>query len=53
MAYRISRQGGVNKNFTRLETFGARNTHWVAATIDASSPNVFTFEQRVVAANAD
>jgi hypothetical protein len=46
-------QGGVIANFTRLETFGSRNTHWVAATIDAHNPNVFTFEQRIVAANAD
>ena len=46
-------KGGVIANFTRVETFGARNTHWVAATIDAHNPNVFTFEARVVAANAD
>jgi len=46
-------KGGVIANFTRVETFGARNTHWVAATIDAHNPNVFTFEARVVTANAD
>lgn len=46
-------QGGIVANFTRVETFGSRNTHWVAATIDASNPNVFTFEQRIVAANVD
>jgi hypothetical protein len=46
-------QGGVVANFTRVETFGARNTHWVAATIDTDNPNVFTFEQRIVAANVD
>jgi hypothetical protein len=44
--------GGVLGNFTRVETFGARNTHWVAARIDERSPNLFTFEPRIVAANA-
>ena len=46
-------QGGVVANFTRVETFGARNSHWVAATIDASNPRVFTFEPRIVQANVD
>jgi hypothetical protein len=46
-------QGGVVANFTRVETFGSRNTHWVSATIDASHPNVFVFEPRIVAANVD
>jgi hypothetical protein len=44
--------GGVLANFTRVETFGARNTHWVSATIDVSNPNLFVFEPRIVAANA-
>jgi hypothetical protein len=44
--------GGVLANFTRVETFGARNTHWVSATIDPNDPNVFVFEPRVVTANA-
>jgi hypothetical protein len=30
--------GGVLANFTRVETFGARNTHWVSATIDPTDP---------------
>ena len=46
-------QGGVVANFTRVETFGSRNSHWVAATIDASNPRVFTFEPRIVQANVD
>jgi hypothetical protein len=45
--------GGVLANFTRVETFGARNSHWVSATIDPESPNLFVFEPRVVPANAD
>ena len=42
---------GVLANFTRVETFGARNTHWVNARIDTSNPNLFLFEPRIVAAN--
>lgn len=45
--------GGVLTNFTRLETFGARNTHWVKATIDANDPNLFRFEPRIVAGNTN
>lgn len=46
-------KGGVVANFTRVETFGARNTHWVAATIDLDNPNLFTFTPRIVRANVD
>ena len=45
--------GGVLTNFTRLETFGARNTHWVKAKIDPNDPNLFTFEPRIVAGNSN
>jgi hypothetical protein len=44
--------GAVLANFTRVETFRARNTHWVSARIDPTTPNVFVFEPRIVAANA-
>jgi hypothetical protein len=44
--------GGVLADFTRVETFGARNTHWVSATIDPNDPNLFVFEPRIVPANA-
>jgi hypothetical protein len=43
--------GGVLANFTRVETFGARQTHWVSATIDPSDPNLFEFQPRIVPAN--
>jgi hypothetical protein len=43
--------GGVLRNFTRVETFGSRNTHWVRATIDADDPNLFRFEPRLVPGN--
>jgi hypothetical protein len=42
---------GVLANFTRVETFVARNSHWVSATIDPSNQNLFDFEPRLVAAN--
>jgi len=39
------------ENFTRVETFGSPNHHWLEATIDPNDPNVFTFRPRIVAAN--
>jgi hypothetical protein len=44
--------GGVLANFTRVETFGARNTHWVSARIEPADPNLFVFEPRIVPENA-
>jgi hypothetical protein len=44
--------GGVLANFTRVETFGARNTHWVSATIDPNDSNLFEFSPELVPANA-
>lgn len=43
---------GVLANFIRVETFGARNTHWVSAHVDPTNPNLFEFEPRIVSANA-
>jgi hypothetical protein len=43
--------GGVLANFTRVETFGARNTHWVSARVDPKANNLFTFEPRLVPGN--
>ncbi|MDD2725051.1 MAG: metallophosphoesterase [Methylovulum sp.] len=39
------------ENFTRVETFGNPNSHWVKATIDVSKPSVFIFEQMIVEKN--
>lgn len=39
------------ENFTRVETFGAADVHWLRATVDFRDPNVFSFEQRIVRAN--
>jgi hypothetical protein len=44
--------GKVLPNFTRVETFGAASTHWVRATIDPRSRNLFLFEPMVVPATA-
>lgn len=39
------------QNFTRVETFGEQDVHWVRAHIVPSDPNVFTFEQMLVPEN--
>ena len=39
------------ENFTRVETFGQPNHHWLHVTVDPDDPNVFTFRQRIVTAN--
>ncbi len=38
-------------NFTRVETFGQPNHHWLRVTVDPDDPSVFTFHQRIVEAN--
>ena len=39
------------ENFTRVETFGTDDVHWVRVTVDPSDPNIFTFRQMIVTAN--
>lgn len=41
----------VVANFTRIETFGDPNHHWVKVTVDPADPNVFTVRQKIVPAN--
>jgi hypothetical protein len=38
-------------NFTRVETFGPPDIHWVKATIQPDDPNFFRFEPITVQAN--
>jgi hypothetical protein len=38
-------------NLTRVQTFGSPNVHWVRATIDPASRQVFTFQPMIVEAN--
>jgi hypothetical protein len=39
------------ENFTRVETFGDPNTHWVRITVDAEEPQLFRFDVRIVSEN--
>jgi hypothetical protein len=39
-------------NFTRVQTFGSPNVHWVKVDVDATTRDVFTFQPMIVAANA-
>jgi hypothetical protein len=39
------------ENFTRVETFGNPDVHWVRARVDSRDPNVFSVEQRIVKEN--
>jgi hypothetical protein len=43
--------GTVLPNFTRVETWGAGNNHWVSAEIDPHAPTLFTFRSMIVPAN--
>jgi hypothetical protein len=40
------------ENFTRVETFGNPDTHWVRITVDLADPQVFRFDPRIVPENA-
>jgi Calcineurin-like phosphoesterase len=46
-----SRSGRRIENFTRVETFGENDNHWLHASVAPGNPNVFVFDQRIVAAN--
>ena len=39
------------ENFTRVETFGNPDSHWVRVTVDPRDPNVFTFRPQYVKKN--
>ena len=39
-------------NFTRVETWGAANVHWVSAEIDPNATTLFTLRSMMVPANA-
>lgn len=43
--------GNTIANFTRVQTFGSDQNHWVSASVDPRDPNVFTFHPHIVAAN--
>jgi hypothetical protein len=39
------------ENFTRVETFGNPNVHWVRVSVDPRDSQVFTFHQELVPDN--
>ncbi len=43
--------GLLIENFTRVETFGSPDVHWVRVTVDPATPWVFAFHQELVEAN--
>ncbi len=44
-------QKNMLKNFTRVETFGSPNVHWVKVTVEPRGANVFHFEPVIVPGN--
>ena len=41
------------QNFTRVETFGPDDVHWVRGSVDPRDPEVFTFVQEIVEENVE
>ena len=39
------------ENFTRVETFGWPNSHWVRITVDPADPQLFRFKAEIVREN--
>ncbi len=46
-----SQTGRRVENFTRVETFGSPDVHWVRAIVDFRDPNIFSFKQQIVESN--
>ena len=44
-------QAHLVKNFTRVETFGSPNVHWIKVTVNPTNANVFQFEPMIVPGN--
>ena len=44
-------QAHLIKNFTRVETFGSPNVHWIKVSVHPESRNLFTFEPMLVPGN--
>jgi len=54
--FRTNEAGPANfgrqiENFTRVETFGFPESHWVRVIVDFNDPHVFTFKEQVVDKN--
>ena len=39
------------ENFTRVETFGSPDTHWIKVTVDPADTQVFSFKAELIAEN--
>jgi len=46
-----SNTGRIIENFTRVETFGTPDVHWVRVIADLNDPNIFTFRPEIVEKN--
>jgi hypothetical protein len=47
----LMKQSDLLENFTRLETFGSPNVHWVRVTVDPASRAIFDVHQMIVKGN--
>lgn len=47
-----AKTGQLFENFTRVETFGDPNTHWVRVVVDPAQRELFRFEPQIIAGNA-
>jgi hypothetical protein len=47
-----AKTGRAFENFTRVETFGWPDTHWVRVTVDPADPQLFRFKPEIVPENA-
>jgi hypothetical protein len=47
----LNSQADLIKNFTRVQTFGSPNVHWIKVSVTPSNPNVFSFEPVIVPGN--
>ena len=47
----LNTQADLIKNFTRVETFGSPNVHWVKVNVNSKNANVFTFQPMIVPGN--
>jgi hypothetical protein len=47
-----AKTGRVFENFTRVETFGWPDTHWVRVSVDPADPQLFRFRAEIVPENA-
>lgn len=45
------KKGPRMENFTRVETFGSPDVHWVSASVDPTDPNLFQFKPMIIDKN--